>query len=255
MHAQNDSDYPAAPSLPSSGFNVNAGSHPRAHWIRAARCAAFVRQVAFVSKHLDGSDALHHSVKRQGNYARYLETLRMGVKGMAVARAFEVNRLVHQSTADAQQQIQAGNIVTDVADASELEAVPLWAQGDAHLATKEKMAERQVLRYHPKVLAALQLFWEAAQRSLQSGGDTSANELHRKGHALMLRRIYRVMIRDFDAADCERCIAEDWERDARGKDALSRKLFCDAFFELADNVSVILMPGHALGVGSFAYGA
>ena len=39
-----------------------------------------------------------------------------------------------------------------------------------------------------------------------------AGELHRDGHALMLRRVYRLMIRDFDDADCDRWIAEDWYR-------------------------------------------
>ena len=54
------------------------------------------------------------------------------------------------------------------------------------------------------MLEALQAFWEAAQRSLQSGGDASAAYLHQEGHAIMLRRIYRVMIKEFDAADCEK---------------------------------------------------
>eukprot|EP00900_Chrysochromulina_parva_P019804 jgi/Chrpa1/27825/Chrysochromulina_OHIO_Genome00027127-RA len=128
----------------------------------------------------------------------------------------------------------AGGIVTSVDDAAELEKVEYWQQGDASLATKEKMEARQALRHHKVVLEALQMYWEAAQRSLHSGGDPSANELHQEGHALMLRRIYRVMIKDFDPDECERSIAEDWARDTKGKETLSRKLFCDAFFELAD---------------------
>ncbi|KOO27385.1 hypothetical protein Ctob_013451 [Chrysochromulina tobinii] len=139
-----------------------------------------------------------------------------------------------QAQEEAQLLLNVGGIVTAVENAADLENVAFWQQGDASLATKEKLAERQALRYHPLVLDALQKYWEAAQRSLQSGGDPSANELHREGHALMLRRIYRVMIKDFDPADCERCIAEDWARDAKGKDTLTRKSFCDAFFELAD---------------------
>ena len=43
-----------------------------------------------------------------------------------------------------------------------------------------------------------------------------------------------IHIQEFDAADCEKSIEEDWRRDAKGKDMLSRKAFCDAFFELAD---------------------
>ena len=166
------------------------------------------------------------------------------VKRMAIMARFEIMQKAAQAQEEAQLLLNVGGIVTAVENAADLENVAFWQQGDASLATKEKLAERQALRYHPLVLDALQKYWEAAQRSLQSGGDPSANELHREGHALMLRRIYRVMIKDFDPADCERCIAEDWARDAKGKDTLTRKSFCDAFFELAgeDPVVVQLLP-------------
>lgn len=83
------------------------------------------------------------------------------------------------------------------------------------------------------MLEALQAFWEAAQRSVHSG-DPDSDELHQEGHAIMLRRIYRVMIKQFDAADAEKTIAEDWKSDSKGAPTLSRRRFCDAFFELAD---------------------
>ncbi len=167
------------------------------------------------------------------NHSAYIEKLRTGLKGNPALFAFGMHANARKATVEAQQQMEMGGIVTSVDNAEDLENVAYWQQGDASLATKEKMAERQALRYHPLVLEALQKYWEAAQRSLQSGGDPSANELHQEGHALMLRRIYRVMIKEFDPDDCERCIAEDWQRDAKGKDKLTRKAFCDAFFELA----------------------
>ncbi|KOO22473.1 hypothetical protein Ctob_001449 [Chrysochromulina tobinii] len=153
---------------------------------------------------------------------------------MGALVAFDIKASTRTAAVEAEQLLDAGGVVTSVDDAADLEKTEYWQQGDASLATKEKMEARQALRYNKHVLAALQLYWEAAQRSLHSGGDPSANELHQEGHALMLRRIYRVMIKDFDPADCERCIAEDWARDAKGKDLLTRKAFCDAFFELAD---------------------
>lgn len=52
----------------------------------------------------------------------------------------------------------------------------------------------------------------------------------------MMRRIYRVMIQDYVGLEAEATIAMDWEHDAQGNDTLSRKRFCDAFFELADTV-------------------
>ena len=209
-----------------------------ANWARARMKATFAAQLVIVAKRLKKADALAlktGTVKPNSSHARYMQVLRQGAKAMAVARVFEVSHNVHEGTVEAEQAIQTGKAVIEVEDPANLEEVAYWQQGDASLATKEKMAERQALRYHPRVLEALQLFWEAAQRSMQSGGDSSASELSQEGHALMLRRIYKVMIREFDSDDCDKCIAEDWERDAKGKDKLSRKLFCDAFFELADN--------------------
>ena len=167
-------------------------------------------------------------------HSEYIQKLRKGVKGSPAVAAFNLHANARRATDEAHQLMAAGGIVTSVDDAAELEKVEYWQQGDASLATKEKMEARQALRHHKVVLEALQMYWEAAQRSLHSGGDPSANELHQEGHALMLRRIYRVMIKDFDPDECERSIAEDWARDTKGKETLSRKLFCDAFFELAD---------------------
>ena len=45
----------------------------------------------------------------------------------------------------------------------------------------------------------------------------------------------------------DKSIAEDWRRDTRGKDSLSRKAFCDAFFELADTWTS--------GISAFEYAA
>ena len=48
------------------------------------------------------------------------------------------------------------------------------------------------------------------------------------------------MIKTFDPEECDHCIAEDWARDTKGVGKLTRKAFCDAFFELAGEAD-----GHA----------
>ena len=211
-------------------------SHQHAHW---ATLKSFARSLQAVSSTLVGSKTLKPPKPPRGGggtrqHSEYIQKLRKGVKGSPAVAAFNLHANARRATDEAHQLMAAGGIVTSVDDAAELEKVEYWQQGDASLATKEKMEARQALRHHKVVLEALQLYWEAAQRSLHSGGDPSANELHQEGHALMLRRIYRVMIKDFDPDECERSIAEDWARDTKGKETLSRKLFCDAFFELAD---------------------
>ena len=121
------------------------------------------------------------------SHSEYLEKLRKGVKGNMALFAFDVQAKARGAREEAQQLIEVGGVVTCVEDVADLENVAYWQQGDAAFSTKERMAERQALRYHPRVLGALQMYWEAAQRSLHSGGDLSANELHQEGHHLMLR--------------------------------------------------------------------
>ena len=195
---------------------------PRAQMRFAAHAKAFSNILVLLKK----SKALDSS--------GYTQLLRNGVKLSPTARAFSVGAQVNNQVQQARQALTSGLVVHAVEDEADLAEIEYWRQGDASMATAEKIAQRQALRYDRHVLEALQALWEAAQRSLQSGGDVYADALHAEGHALMLRRVYRVMLKDFDAADCERCIADDWERDAKGKSTLTRKHFGDAFFELAD---------------------
>ena len=46
-----------------------------------------------------------------------------------------------------------------------------------------------------------------------------------------MKKVYHVVIREYDEADAEACATEDWERDAAGAHALGREQFCDALFE------------------------
>lgn len=44
----------------------------------------------------------------------------------------------------------------------------------------------------------------------------------------------QVLLECWDPADAERVVADDWEHDARGGEALDETLFLDALFELVD---------------------
>lgn len=56
------------------------------------------------------------------------------------------------------------------------------------------------------------------------------------------------MIKTFDPEECDHCIAEDWARDTKGVGKLTRKAFCDAFFELAGEAQVIMPCDFRAGV-------
>ena len=170
----------------------------------------------------------------------YLRKLRVGVtaNGRILTRSLTTSR-VRTSAAAAQHVMASGAIQLERSE-DETE-VAFHLQGDASLHTEEAMRQRLALRTHPGVVAALQRYWDAALCSLmhqvergsgagvnEGGGSSRPPVLHREGYAIMLRRLYRVMMGAWDADDAERAIAEDWANDARGGETLTRELFMDA---------------------------
>ena len=121
----------------------------------------------------------------------YLNKLRVGVRVIAGGSA--LTGLLNDSRANAQAAeaeylIRSGKVVAEVTeeDAGNLES---WQQGDVTMYSKENLTRRLALRRDPRVVAALQTFWEAAQRSVQSDGDKAADALPFEGYAVMMNRI------------------------------------------------------------------
>ena len=113
-----------------------------------------------------------------------------------------------------------------------------WQQGDASLYTDEAVAQRAAIRSHDQVLLLLQQWWDTALRSVNNGPSRDAPEylvfLTKEPYKRMMKKMYIVLIEDWDEDDADQCAEEDWQTDARGSDELSRQQFCDALFELAD---------------------
>ena len=174
------------------------------------------------------------------SHREYLSKLKAGVHsglwtqggGQSALGSLLMASSVKKAEALAQHAFASGKIVTEVsADAS---AVEFWRQGDASLSTAEALRQRFALRTEPRVVGALQHFWEAALRSIQSSGDVSAHTLSFEGYSKLLLRVYRVLMEEWDAEDADQCIQDDWKNDAKGRDELGREGFMDALFELAD---------------------
>ena len=119
-----------------------------------------------------------------GRHRDYLHLLRSGHKSELLVRQMGAKTAAATASMMALDDVALGRAVTEVGAATSLEEVPMWQQGDASLATEDKMAERQALRHDRRVREKLQIFWEAAQRSLQSGGHADADKLHREVLAL-----------------------------------------------------------------------
>ena len=177
----------------------------------------------------------------------YLSKLRSGVQTVVhTMDSFSASVLAEQrfiEEAAAEGGKSASQVVTEVTSTEELAKLEVWQQGDASMMTEEKLVQRRSLRFDRKVLQTLNTWWETAQRSVQErGGDPYADTIDQEAHATVFRRLYRVMLKEYDAVDAEATISEDWRRDAKGSSELTRKGFCDSFFELADTWTVGIDP-------------
>ena len=114
------------------------------------------------------------------------------------------------------------------------EAVPYWQQGDLAFYSKDSLKKRYELRHNEEVVEQLQLWWDTALRSMQSGNDSDAHELVCERYVEFSIRIYKAMIENFDLAEAEQSARDDWEDDSRGEPTLGRERFMDSMFELAD---------------------
>ena len=169
-----------------------------------------------------------------GTHSQYLGTLRRGFK----KRIAQHHRFVAATAANAISDENTGKAITMVTSKKEIEELEYWKQGDASLATAEKLVEREALRFDRRVMNELNAFWEVVMNSYCRCGDEAVDpfmeSLPQEAHAMMMKRIYRIMLRAYDEDDAKITIADDWKSDAKGKASITRKEFGDALFELAD---------------------
>ena len=231
----------------------NAQIVARERWQKAGRIHMLIVRMQNL---LNRSVALGASVwggeaealEGQQRHRDYLKRLRRGVNIITVLESGVVRREAMAKSLDAENQaaIASGSVIMQAASAAELEAIPLWMQGNESLNTSEVLRQRMALRYDKRVLEVLQMFWETALRSTvpieEGGGDTRAEGITYEGYGMMLARVYRVMIKDCDDDDLEQSIEVDWQHDAKGAELLNRKAFCDSMFELADSWTAGVCP-------------
>lgn len=189
---------------------------------------------SFMKSRLRKSTVLHPEAKAHKSHSMYMEKLRKGVRGISMLDGSDAVLKIRAKKIGSAvaHNITAGKVITTVEDEAVLSELELWQQGDVSLYEDEKLKQRARLRNSTLVREELQQFWLAAQLSIGVGEDRST--LTRDGYMQMFDRIYRVVLREYDAADAAVQIAADWANDAKGQPAMSRKMFCDALFELAD---------------------
>lgn len=127
------------------------------------------------------------------------------------------------------------SFVGEVEDASQLEGVKLWEQGDATMYSQEAIDERYQLRHVPEVRQMLLAWWGSVQELLQASG-LETNRLYEREYKVVFGKIYKLMMpaEDYDVAEARVAVHDDWEADSAGVGYLTCESFCEAIFELAD---------------------
>ncbi|CDJ28401.1 LOW QUALITY PROTEIN: uncharacterized protein EMH_0040600 [Eimeria mitis] len=104
---------------------------------------------------------------------------------------------------------------------------PYYLQGDASFETPEKQAERQALKTHQEVVAALEDTWSYFAKDSQ-------NRVSKEEYARVLLRICLVLVPQLRGREVVDLIEEEWRQDSKGEEGLSRSAFFESFFQLAD---------------------
>ncbi len=101
---------------------------------------------------------------------------------------------------------------------------------DLQINSPESVQARLGLRTHPVVLEALESWWDTALRSMASeqreasklgSSGVAPRELNRSQYMLIMRKIFKAMMNEWDEGDAMATAEEDWEHDRRGMDTLS----------------------------------
>ena len=190
-------------------------------WHRATRRVLLLQR-------LQASTHLHPAAKEGAAHTAYVNKLRSGVRVLARSGT-GLSHLLAEQRIEASMAAGANDasVITQVGSAADVDVVEKWRQGDASLYTAENLRHRRLLRHDPTVVAALQNFWEAALRSVQSDGDATVSTLHKHGYAMMMDRVFRALMQTFDGDDAAQSIEADWAKDTRGAEAMSRVAFLD----------------------------
>ena len=111
------------------------------------------------------------------------------------------------------------------------------AAGGVHLddkaALEQVMRERFSLRADRSIVQVLHAWWDTACWTAGSGL-RHAVALGREDYAKYLRPVCKALSDEYDPDEVEEAVIDDWEADCRGRPLLTRELFCDKVFEVAN---------------------
>ena len=105
------------------------------------------------------------------------------------------------------------------------DTVPYYLQGDEELNRTLPSAQRQALRFDPRVIKELDRFWRVFRQ---------AASISKPEYMMVHYKFAAVLIPDLSPDEAHDSAEEDWLADAHGADRMSKAQFLDSLFELAD---------------------
>lgn len=104
----------------------------------------------------------------------------------------------------------------------------LLRKGDrisSRLLKQENVRKRLSLKDNPLMIALTQRLWVTAVQ-------TDDQKLHFDDYEIYMLRLHRLILPEFDLAQSQELILEDWTRDSSGNDHLDYGFFHSSMFEL-----------------------
>ena len=133
-------------------------------------------------------------------------------------------------------------VVFEVKNYEELRKVEMSKQGDESMYTMDALSKRRHCRIHPKVVNAINSWWDHFSENNDEGKEVVKCE----AYAIMNMALDLVINHDAGLDDFEmvEIAGENFVDDAHGQLDLDRSLFFEAVFELADIWTPTIDPDH-----------
>lgn len=190
-----------------------------------------------------------HARGRQGRLS--VVTLRLAKVQRVVGvlcqtlRVIRIKRMSELSMAAAHGKLHG--VAFSVENEQELRKLRLWQQGDEEMHTREALEARYRNRSHPGVWHWLNEWWKAAMGEVveQTASDPP---LPKNAYVAVFVRVCKLLLdedEEWDEIEATRIVEDAWEEDSHGLGHMTRSMFNDAVFELAECACRSLDPSRA----------
>mmetsp|Transcript_37762 Transcript_37762/g.99857 ORF Transcript_37762/g.99857 Transcript_37762/m.99857 type:complete len:467 (+) Transcript_37762:124-1524(+) len=164
------------------------------------------------------------------------------VKNALLARAKTHSKMEAGVSKSQLAALTTNAVVQTVASAEEMAKLQFWQQGDASMYSFENVEQRYQNRFDSDVLHLINTYWwptclRAMPIAAWDGDAHRTWTVPQENYVLMISKISKALLEADGAWNEEeaRILSEEaWVSDTHGTGKLTRTLFCDSIFEVAD---------------------